>query len=326
MSTKTMVLEILEKNRQTDISGEHLANALKVTRAAIHKAIKELRQEGYEINAVTNKGYRLSEHSDILSAEGIKALLSEKIPLPDLFVYDTLPSTNQTAKQLALEGAKEGSVVLANTQTAGRGRMGKSFYSPPDSGIYMSIILRPNISAQMGGLITSFAAVAVCRTIEKAFGLFPKIKWVNDIFLNGKKVCGILTEAVTDFESGNVESVILGIGINLSTSEFPSELEEIACSLQNGKQSGVIRNQVIAELLQELSGYKGTIQKGDFLSHYKNRSAVIGKQVQFTQQNKTFLATAVNIDNTGGLVVRFGDGTEQTLTSGEISIKGDFSQ
>ncbi len=323
MSTKAKVLEILEINRQKDVSGEQLAVTIGVSRAAINKVIKDLRQDGYIITAITNKGYRLSAQNDIISAEGIRAMLPEGCA-PNIFVYSSLSSTNQTAKKLALDNAPDGSVIIANEQTAGRGRMGRSFFSPPDSGIYMSFILRPKINAQKGVLLTVFASVAVCRAIQKVFGINPKIKWVNDIIVNGKKVCGILTEAVTDFESGNVEYVILGIGVNFSTSAFPTELAGIACSLQTEKQSEAIRNKLIAEIITELSDYSDSLDNGKFIHEYKKLSCVLGKTIEIIHQSGKTTAEAVDVNDMGGLVVRLNDGSIYTLTSGEISIRGDF--
>ncbi len=330
MSTKAAVLEMLERNRDEFISGEQLGHMLNISRVAINKAIKELRQEGYGISASTNKGYQLCEGNDIISAEGIRAELSDIECTPDIRVYKTVDSTNLVAKQWAHDGAQEVSVVIANEQTAGRGRMGRSFYSPANSGIYMSIILRPNLPAQTGVLITSLIAVTVCEAIERVHGISPQIKWVNDIYINGKKVCGISTEAVTDFVSGNIEHLVLGIGINISTSMFPHELADIACSLQSAepgvKPGKITRNALIAEILRRLSGYAERLRSREFLSEYKRRSVVLGKEIRFMLQNNEITGRAIDIDDNGGLVVQLTGEADKviTLSTGEISIRGDF--
>lgn len=324
MSTKNTILEMLERNRDINISGEQLASSLNISRTAVHKAIKELREDGYIINAITNKGYKLSQQNDIISSEGIRVFLNKRIYIPNIFVYKSVPSTNQIAKQLALDGAKNGTIVIANEQTAGRGRMGRSFFSPPDSGIYMSIILRPNLSAQKGILITTFASVVVCYAIEKIFNVTPKIKWVNDIILNGKKICGILTEAVTDFESGNIEYAILGIGVNFSTKLFPDNIKNVAGSLKNNEQDEIRRNKFIAEILEQIFLNFDIVDDGSFISEYKKRSIVLGKEIEVINGSSIIKARAIDIDKIGGLIVEFPDGKQQTLTSGEISIKGAF--
>ena len=222
MSSKSNILQILEKNRGTYVSGEELAQQLQISRSAIWKAISELKKEGYQIISVTNKGYCLSDATDVISAEGIGPYLTNGSQ-DMIHVFKTVDSTNLVAKKMALEQAPHGTVVLAEEQTAGRGRMGRSFHSPAGSGIYMSFILRPNLTSNDAVLITTAASVAVARAIEEVTHIHTGIKWVNDVYMNGKKICGILTEALTDFESGGIESIILGIGINFSTavSSFP---------------------------------------------------------------------------------------------------------
>lgn len=257
--------------------------------------------------------------ADVITAEGIKAFLSRNIG--EINVHSVLPSTSQTAKQLVLDGEENVCAVIANEQTAGRGRMGKSFYSPPDSGIYMSVILRPNFSAAEGTLITTLAAVAVCRAIENAMNIKPKIKWVNDLIFNGKKVCGIITEAITNPKSGVLEFVVLGIGVNISTDRFPDELKNIAGSLSAGHS----RNRLIAEILEQLLSRMERIGADSVIAEYKERSILLGKNIEILRQGEEVTrAIAVDIDDMGGLVVRLDDGSEQTLRTGEISIRGDF--
>lgn len=323
MSTKSNILKILEQNRGQSVSGESLAQELYISRNAIWKAINELRQDGYVIKAVTNKGYVFEAENDIISAEGIKTYIENKHKLSDIYVYSSLTSTNTEAKRLACNGAKDKTVIISNEQTAGRGRMGRSFFSPCDAGIYMSVILRPALNVIDSGLVTTAASVAVCRAITKLYNhLSPKIKWVNDILLDGKKVCGILTEAGMDFESGTVEYVIVGIGINISTNNFPDALKPIATTL---KGSEVIpRNRITAKILHELFSITDNLNVYNFMDEYKQYSAVLGKDIEIIHGDMRSFGKAIDINENGGLVARLHNGTIVTLTSGEISIRGDF--
>jgi len=252
MSSKKYVLALLESKRNQSISGEYIAEQLNVSRNAIWKAIRELRNDGYKIRAVTNKGYCLCEDNDILSVEGMLPYLSQEKISERIFIYDCLESTNKTAKEMAISEAEHGTVVIADSQTAGKGRYGRSFHSPPNHGLYMSLIIKPNqYRFSTPTLITAFSAVTVCEAIEAISDKRPKIKWVNDIFLNGKKICGISAEAITDFESGNTQWIVVGIGVNYSTlaTDFPEELRHIAGSVFGLDTPPTTRNHLAAEIL-----------------------------------------------------------------------------
>lgn len=322
MSTKSNLLSLLEQHRGTYLSGQELAERLQISRAAVCKAIRTLKKQGHQIASVTNKGYCLSDENDVLSEEGILQHLASAPT--QLFVYKTVDSTNQVAKKMALDQAPHGAIVLAEEQTAGRGRMGRPFYSPPSSGIYMSFVLRPNLTGSDSVLITTAAAVAVCRAIEQVTGLQPGIKWVNDLYLNGKKICGILTEAITDFETGGIEALILGIGINFSANPtFPIELQQKADALFEKKPAGVTRNQIAAAVIANVLALCQNLQNRSFIKEYRQRSIILGKQIQVLQGGHTQPATALDIDENGGLIVQYANSTT-TLNSGEISIRGDF--
>ena len=322
MSTKTRVLALLEAQRGESISGERLAGMLDVSRNAVWKAVKELQKEGYDIVAVTNKGYCLSDENDIVSIAGIKPFLSEKSqPYANkIQIYKSLESTNKTAKEMAVAGAAHGTVIISDCQTMGRGRYSRNFFSPA-GGLYMSLVLRPEgLRFENPTAVTAFAAVAVCEAIESISHKVPEIKWVNDIFLDGKKVCGILTEAVTDFESGGLDWIVLGIGINVSipTEDFPTELQPLATSLYpEGKRPGV-RNQLAAEILNRILGYKTPPQEAEIFDKYKKRLMVLGKKITVIQNQEEFCATAVDIDAAGHLVVKKESGETIVLVSGEI--------
>ncbi|MCD7871975.1 MAG: biotin--[acetyl-CoA-carboxylase] ligase, partial [Clostridiales bacterium] len=210
MELKKEVLSALSSCKRY-ISGEELAKQFGKSRAAVWKAVKALKKGGYIIDAVTNKGYILTEDNDILSAESIKQNMKHKI---DVLYYPSVDSTNSCAKSIAAGGDSRTLLITADEQTAGRGRQGKSFYSPPKTGIYMTLVIHPDLPLQNAVTATTAASVAVCRAVEKLTRLKPEIKWVNDVYLNGNKICGILTEAVSDFEAGIVTSVIIGIGMN----------------------------------------------------------------------------------------------------------------
>ncbi|MDZ4994530.1 biotin--[acetyl-CoA-carboxylase] ligase [Clostridium perfringens] len=324
MSVKESVLKILEENRETSISGEELAKYLSVSRAAVWKAINALRGEGYNITAVTNRGYQLTKDNDLLSAEGIKIFLNPKYNENYIRVYKTIDSTNQEAKKILMDDdIPHGTVLLSEEQTAGRGRFQRKFFSPSNKGIYMSVILRPNIELSKAIHITTSAAVSVCRAIENLTNKRPKIKWVNDIFLDEKKICGILTEATGNFESGRVENVVVGIGINFKTKEddFPDDIKDVAGSIFEGEEPNITRNQLVAEILNELLYMCDNLEDKSIMQEYKVLSFVLGKKVSFLKNNKLNKAKAVDISDEGALVVQYENGDLDYLNSGEISIK-----
>ncbi|MPM26211.1 Bifunctional ligase/repressor BirA [bioreactor metagenome] len=323
MSVKTEVLHILERYKGESISGQELAEKLGVSRTAVWKAINSLKEEGYEINGVSNKGYSLSISSDVLSSEGIRPFLNNEYKDIPITVHKTIGSTNTEAKLLTMKNASHGTVVLSEEQTSGRGRMGRSFYSPSSSGIYMSIILKPNLNLSSSVLVTTAAAVGVLKALDKFTDEKSQIKWVNDIYINGKKVCGILTEAVTDFESGTVESLIVGIVLNVKTKmeDFPDELKDKAGSLLLNQNDNSIRSQLAAEIINNILSISENLENKEFLKIYKNRSLILGKQIIYTKNNKVEEACAHDIDEFGRLVILKNDGKIEHLSSGEVSIK-----
>lgn len=325
MSTKNRILELLECNRGESISGERLAGLLGVSRNAVWKAINELKKDGYNIMAVTNKGYCLSDDNDIISAEGIKPFLSETAkPFADnIHIFKTLESTNKTAKEMAVAGAEHGTVVISDSQEMGRGRYSRYFFSLSGCGLYMSIILRPEkIHFKNPTSVTAFTAVSVCEAIEKVSDRTPKIKWVNDVFIDGKKVCGILTEAVADFESGALEWIVLGIGINVCIKkvDFPLELQDIATSIFPDNSMHGIRNKLSAEILNRILGVETFPGEEAVFKKYKARLMMLGKEITVFHNQTEFKATAIDIDNEGHLVVKKDNGEIFTLYSGEIRI------
>ena len=321
MKTKEKLLQLLEQNKGVYFSGEEIAAALSLSRTAVWKAVSALREEGYSIDAVKNKGYCLSVDTDILSAQGISNYLSPRCRAFPLEVLRQTPSTNALVRQQAAAGAPEGYTVVANGQSAGRGRRGRSFYSPEGSGIYLSLLLRPaDWTAQQSVRLTTMAAVAMCRAIEEVSGQVPGIKWVNDIFLHGKKVCGILTEGAFDAESGMLEYAVLGAGVNLYEPEggFPQELQEIAGALFDRPQTDM-KNRLTAAFLNAF--WEIAAGKEDYISAYRAYSLVLGKAVTVHSPTGERGARALAIDDDCRLLVRFDSGETQTLSYGEISVR-----
>ena len=324
MSTKDTVLELFEKNRGFFISGEKIASDLGISRTAVWKAVKKLQSEGYEIEAITNRGYCLAKNSDILSVQGIRNYLDENASRlrPEVFV--TADSTNNVCMKKAAHGEEEGYVAIAGAQTKGRGRRGRGFFSPADTGIYMSIILRPDAYPGTQVLrLTTMAAVAVCEAIEKLSGRAADIKWVNDVYVGGRKVCGILSEASYGLEDGRLDCVIVGIGINAYRPRggFPHELSGKAGSVFDHQSSGK-RNQLTAEVLNRFMAYYNSGATDDHFDAYRKRSLVTGKDVDISKGGDIRRAHVLDLDENCGLSVRYEDGSEDVLNSGEVSIVG----
>ncbi len=241
------------------------------------------------------------------------------------YFFDEIDSTNEELKRRSFDGAPHGTLAVANRQTAGKGRMGRSFYSPADTGIYMSILLRPEVEFSEGLLITSAASVAVCRAIEKVTDVSCEIKWVNDICINGKKICGILAEAVMSAGDKIPESIVLGIGINVNTADFPEEVRSRAGALVEGDRTTLdtdsLRSAVAAGVYDEVTDIYKDMLSRRFIEEYRRRSNVIGKQIRYGSGNSFQTGTAIDIDNNGGLIVRTEEGSTITLSTGEISVR-----
>lgn len=322
MELKQQILKILEENRGKDVNGAWIAKKLFVTRSAVWKAIKQLQKEGYNIEAVPNRGYCLQASNDILSAQSISPYLKGKAESFILDVRKTVTSTNTLAKEMAADGASEGTVIIASEQTAGRGRMGRSFYSPASTGLYMSIILRPKLSLEDSLLITTCTAVAVAKAIEELTKKDVYIKWVNDLYMNGKKVCGILTEASLNVENGGLEYAVVGIGVNVNTGNFPDDIKEVAGSIFSEKPGNQPTLSILAaNILNNMADFMDNITEKSYLEEYKKRSFLLGKDILVLKSNKTLPAKAIDIDDKARLVVRYPDSSVETLVSGEVSIR-----
>lgn len=324
MSTRDRLLEVLERHRQETLSGEDLARMLGVSRNAVWKAMKELQKEGYLISAATNRGYCFASENDILSPQGMAPYLDSGIAAEQIHVFGEVDSTNRVAKEMALANADHGTVVIADSQTAGRGRYGRSFCSPPGSGLYMSVILHPDqLRLPALSLLMPFAALAVCQVAEQFTQDRLQIKWINDVYLGGRKICGIMTEAASDFESGTVQWVVLGIGVNIYVAEqfFPEELRRTVGAVCRREERPGARNLFAAMLLNKLLAQEPGASGELLLAEYKKRSMVLGRDVEVVQGEETYPARAVDIDQAGNLVVVKEDGEAVSLGAGEIRVR-----
>lgn len=340
MSTKEKLLSLLENQKGEYLSGEDLAEYLSVSRAAVWKAVEELRRKGYHITAVTRKGYYLDENSDRLSPQGILPHLRHREIADHIVTLDSCASTNLTAKKLVAEGnGIHGTAIISDQQTEGKGRLGRSFYSPAGSGIYLSLILAPEALNTQAVLITTAASVAVCRAIRAVTGKLPGIKWVNDLYLEGRKVCGISAEGMADLSTGAIDTVILGVGINFTTphDEIPKDLASVMGFLYQDEAPAVSRNRLIAAVLDEILDVSASLEDREFLEDYRRWSVALNRRIRILPLRPGITAeaaaaepptpgqcdcgVATGIDLDGGLIVKMDDHTTRTLRTGEISIR-----
>lgn len=304
------------------ISGEKLSEEFGLSRTAIWKHINSLKEDGYEIESVTRKGYRLLSSPDIINYDEVKGELTASIIGKKLIHFQSIGSTNDKAKELATK-SEEGTVIVAEEQTSGKGRLGRSWSSPGRKGIYASVILKPDMEPSNAAKLTLLGAAAVALALEDC-GIEAMIKWPNDIIINGKKAAGILTEMSS--ELGIVNFIILGIGINVNQSdeEIPPELANKATSLKIASGKAIQRKHLIAQVLNRLDElyvqFKETGDIDQALDICRDRSAVIGKDIIVVQGRKQRPGHAVSINHDGELMVRFEDGLEQVI-SGEVSIR-----
>lgn len=315
------VLAWLEEHKGRFASGAELARNLGVSRNAVWKAVRSLQEEGYDIESVTGRGYRLDAESSILSAASIEHYLeTDGIHVE---YHDSIDSTNQEAKRLADLGAPEGTLVVADQQSAGRGRQGRPFYSPSGTGVYFSLLLRPAFPLSDMAYVTSYAAVAVALAIEKVFGTRTQIKWVNDVFVDGHKVCGILTEGSFDAESGALSSMVVGIGINVLTPEggFPDDISGVAHAISPAHvDDGDYRARLVASVVDLFMARYPDIPECPHLEAYRERSLLDGRDVEVFEGNAVYHAHVLGVNDDLTLRVRLDDGTIRHLCCGEVHI------
>lgn len=322
---KQEILTML-KPRQDYLSGEVISQRLGISRAAVNKAINSLRQDGYEIESSTRKGYRLVASPDLLTEGEIKPWLHTKYLGDPLLCFSEVDSTSNYLKRES-HRLPSGAVAVANSQTGGRGRLGRAFHSPQDKGIYLSVLLKPTVEPAQALNLTAYIAVAVCEAVERTTGLRLDIKWTNDLLLAGKKVCGILTEMAIEGECGTLEYIVPGIGLNVNevTTDFPENIQKIAGSLAMKGGKPIQRGDLAAELINSLDTmYEDWVnKKGNYLERYRAACITLGKEVQILRPGREpVVAFAEEIDDDFGLIVRHPDGSRETVTSGEVSVRG----
>lgn len=322
MNVKESLLGAFAASGNNYISGSALAEQLGVSRNAVWKAVKALESEGYIIESVTAKGYRLSKNSNHLSEQLISSKLSSSVLGSSVIVLDETDSTNNYAKKLVQKNAPHGTVVVADRQTAGKGRLGRSFVSSKGIGLYMSVILRPDFGISVAPLITSVAAVAAAEAVERLCGAEVRIKWVNDLYMNGRKICGILTEASMDMEMRSLESAVIGIGINVRKTgdSFDEELSRRATSIEDETGISVDRNELCAAVISCLDKCLGMIEDRSYLGEYRRRELLTGNIITANIGNETVTGKAVGIDDNANLVIETENGTVRTLSSGEANL------
>lgn len=322
-NVKNKILRLL-KESEDFLSGEKISEEFGVTRAAIWKTINSLKEEGYEIESISRKGYRLLSSPDVLTYEEIKDYLNTRFIGRKIHYFDTINSTNKMAKEIAHKQG-EGVVIVAEEQIEGRGRLGRTWDSPRGKGIYFSIILKPQVHPMKVSKLTLVGAAAVHLALEE-IGIKSTIKWPNDILINGKKVCGILTEMSSELNMINHVVMGIGINVNLDRNEIPKDLQDKATSLKIESRDIVNRKKLLASILNKFeSFYTPFMEEGEItqaIEVCRKNSAVIGKEVQMINGSTKRLCKVIDLNDAGELVVEFADGRIEPIISGEISIRG----
>lgn len=319
---KNKVLYVLEQQRGNIVTGGQLAQKFGVSRTSIWKAVHALQEDGNEISTVPNIGYKLLDTNDTLSEQIISDKLSTRFIGRNMTLLSSVHSTNQYLKEQDTTSTPNGLVVVANEQVSGRGRRSRAFLSAKGEGVYFSILLKWSGLQHDIRLLTICAAVSVSKAIENICGMKADIKWVNDIFLGGKKVCGILTEAILSGELQELDTVIVGIGIN--TGSVPYEIRETATSIR--QETGIcgIRNSLVAEALNQFEtvylDYTERGKKPEILKYYESRLFITGRQVFVSNLQDEYVATVRGIDNKGALIIQTETGGIQHITSGEMRL------
>lgn len=326
--SREKVLSLLRGRQGEYLSGEAMSRELGISRAGVWKAIEGLRQEGYVIASAPNRGYRLEDAPDRLREGELSGPLTGALVGSALLCLDAIDSTNTECKRQAMSGAAEGLVVTAEEQTGGRGRRGREFQSPRGKGLYLSALFRPDLEPERVSDFTAWVAVAVCDGIEACCGIRPQIKWTNDIVLEGKKLVGILTELGLESESNALDYVVTGIGINVNhaVEDFSPEIRDMATSLAQVLGRPVRRAELAAQVVLALDRmYAGYPQnKAEYLEKYRAGCLTTGHPVQLITPASRREAFALEIDDRFNLVVELPDGTQETISAGEVSVRGMY--
>lgn len=326
-----MKTEILTMLRETDgyISGQELCDRFGVSRTAVWKVINGLKEEGYEIDSVSRKGYRLQSAPDILSESEIKSRMHTKWLGQNVVYFDETDSTNTQAKRLVEEGAEEGTLVVADMQTAGKGRRGRIWQQRPGEMISMTFILKPEFAPDKASMLTLLAAHSVAVAIEKTTGLSVQIKWPNDIVIHKKKAVGILTEMSLSLEQDSIHYVVVGIGINVNLTVFPEDIMEMATSLYLESGSRVNRSELISSVLSYFEqDYEDFLQTQDLtgiLEDYNTHLVSMDTEVRVLDPKGEYTGISRGMNSSGELMVEKEDGSIVNVYAGEVSVRGLYS-
>ena len=327
-----MKSEILKLLRETDgyISGQQISEQFGVSRTAVWKVIRQLQEDGYQVEAVRNKGYHIVDSPDVMTKEELDSLMKTQWAGRNILYYDVTDSTNLRIKQAGDEGAPHGTLAVADRQTAGRGRRGRTWISPAGSSIYMSILLRPEITPDKASMLTLVMALSVAEGIEQCIDQYEslelQIKWPNDIIIRGKKLAGILTEMSTQIDY--INHVTVGVGINVNMTDFPEDISGIATTLQLECGHTVKRAPLIAAVMERLEENYDIFLKTEDLSGMIDRYSALlvnlDRDVQIIGAKETYQAHAIGIGRTGELIVRRKDSTVEKIYAGEVSVRGVY--
>ena len=322
---KEELLSLL-RERNEYVSGQELCRHFGVSRTAIWKAVNRLKEAGYEIEAVPNKGYRVLSCPDSVAAVEVSSLMETDVIGRDVRYMETIDSTNLYARRLGEDGAAEGVLVVADEQTAGKGRSGRHWTTPPGSAIAMSVLLRPRIAPERISMVTLVMGLAVAKAVRVLYGLDALIKWPNDVVVNGKKICGILTEMSAELMAVNY--IVIGVGINSNMKEFPEEIRTTATSIALELGRDVSRARLIAEVMKHFETlYRSFLETSDLsgiMSDYNTILVNIGRRVRVLEPGNEYSAKALGIDRNGRLLVRTDEGTVRDVYAGEVSVRGIY--
>lgn len=322
---KAEILRILRSSSDY-VSGQEICNKLGVSRTAVWKVIKQLEAEGYDIEGVNNKGYRLVSYPEVISAAELMSRSNTKWAGKRVYYRRETESTNEDAKDLAEDGREHGSLVVAESQTGGKGRRGRSWVSPPGTSIAFSLLLRPDFEPNKASMLTIIMAVAVAEVLSKLTELDVKIKWPNDVLINKKKVCGILTEM--DAEMDYIHNVIVGVGINANNDVFPEEIAMTATSIRLEKGERISRSDIILGIMDYFEFYyEEFVKTGDlsvFVDLYDSYLINRNNQVKVLDPKGEYTGTATGINDYGELIVQKDDGEFVRVSSGEVSVRGVY--
>lgn len=323
---KSEVLALLQASGDQFVSGEQLCRKLEVSRTAVWKIIQKLKEDGYEVEGVSNRGYRLKHLPDLLTREACLSFFHGNWACTQLECYSVIGSTNERAKEAAAEGAPHGTLIVADCQNAGKGRRGRQWSTPAGTSIAMTLMLRPDFAPEKASMLTLVTALSVARAVEELSGLNVGIKWPNDLVINGKKLTGILTEMSADMDQ--IHYVVIGTGINVNLDQFPEELSETATSLLLETGHPMNRAQIIARSMeffeQDYADFAAEGSMKRLKTDYEKRLVNLDRKVQVLAGENGFPGIARGIDEEGRLLVEKADGTVTAVMSGEVSVRGIY--